>query len=102
MVEYYYYKSPIVAKIEPRAGLATGGTPIEISGAWFDNKVEYGLIPHCKIGEKVVRASFHSTVRIICTTPPNDYIYAPLPVKVSLNGVDWVDTGFTYSYYEQC
>lgn len=56
MVEYYYYKSPIVAKIEPRAGLATGGTPIEISGVWFDFKVEYGLVPHCMIGDKIIRA----------------------------------------------
>lgn len=35
-VEYYYYHQPIVKKVQPTIGLTTGGTPIEISGAWFD------------------------------------------------------------------
>ena len=34
-------------------------------------------------------------------SPPNDDIYNKIPVYVSLNGVDWVDTDFTYSYYIQ-
>jgi len=71
MVEYYYYKQPVVKKVEPTSGVTDGGTPIEISGAWFDSKIEYGLVPHCKIGDKIVRATFVSTVRIVCTTPPN-------------------------------
>lgn len=99
LVEYYYYKNPVVTKIEPTSGLKEGGTPIEVSGAWFDLKLQYGLVPHCKIGDKIIRGSFHSTVRIICITPPNDNIINPLPVKISLNGINWVDTGFTFSYY---
>lgn len=82
-------------------GLTVGGTPIEVSGAWFDERLEYGVIPYCMIGEKVVRAKFHSTVRIICYSPPNDNINLALPVKVSLNGVDFVDSGFFFSYYIQ-
>jgi len=101
LVEFYYYKTPTVKKIEPTSGLTTGGTPIEISGIWFDQKTEYGLFPYCKIGSMIVRASFSSTVRIVCYSPPSEYIAAPLPIKVSLNGVDWHDTGFTYSYYYQ-
>ena len=77
----------------------TGGTAVEISGAWFDEKLDYGVIPYCKIGEKIVRAQFSSTVRIVCYAPPNDDLTHALPVKVSLNGVDWVDSGFTFSYY---
>ena len=65
-VEYYYYHQPVVQKIEPMQGLTVGGTPIEVSGAWFDERLEYGVIPYCMIGDKVVRAKFHSTVRIIC------------------------------------
>lgn len=45
---------------------------MEVSGLWFDYKIEYGLVPHCKIGEKIIRGSFSSTVRIICVTPPNE------------------------------
>ena len=35
-VEKYYYHQPIVKKVYPTSGLTTGGTPIEVSGAWFD------------------------------------------------------------------
>lgn len=40
-------------------------------------------------------------MRIVCTTPPSAEIYQALPVWVSLNGVDWVNTDHTYSYYIQ-
>ena len=53
------------------------------------------------IGDKIIRAIFFSTVRIVCYAPPNDNIVAALPVKVSLNGVDFVDSGFFFSYYTQ-
>ena len=53
------------------------------------------------IGDKIVRATFWSTVRIVCYSPPNDNLAMALPVKVSLNGVDFTDTGFFFSYYVQ-
>lgn len=100
-VEYYYYHQPTVKKVQPTQGLTRGGTPIEISGAWFDLKLEYGVIPYCMIGDKVTRAQFVSTVRIVCYSPPNDNVLAALPIKVSLNGVDFVDSGFMFSYYNE-
>ena len=100
-VEYYYYQSPVVKKVEPKSGLTRGGTRIEVSGAWFAYKPEYGIVPHCKIGDKVTRAKFFSTVRIVCVTAPNDDINQLYAVSVSLNGVDYVDTGFKFRYYEQ-
>jgi hypothetical protein len=36
LVEFYYYKIPQVKKVEPTSGLTSGGTPVEISGIWFD------------------------------------------------------------------
>jgi len=100
-VEFYYYHQPKVVKVQPTQGLTRGGTPIEISGAWFDEKLDYGVIPYCMIGDKITRAVYISTVRIVCYSPPNDNIAAALPVKVSLNGVDFVDSGFFYSYYTE-
>jgi len=52
MVEYFYYQQPVVKKAEPTAGLTKGGTGIEISGY----RPEYGLVPHCKLGNKIIRA----------------------------------------------
>ena len=46
-VEYYYYHQPVVKKVQPTQGLTSGGTPIEVSGAWFDQKLDYGVIPYC-------------------------------------------------------
>lgn len=86
-------------KIEPLTGLDQGGTKLEVSGIWFDIKLEYGLVPMCKIGNKIVRAQFDSTVRITCITPPNEDIDALHPISISLNGVDWVTTDFEFTYY---
>lgn len=32
-VTYYYYRQPIIKKVEPLLGLTEGGTPISITGA---------------------------------------------------------------------
>ncbi len=85
----------------PKSGLTRGGTRIEISGAWFKYMPEYGIVPHCKIGDKVSRAQFFSTVRIVCMAPPNDDINQLYAVQVSLNGVDFLDSGYKFHYYEQ-
>jgi hypothetical protein len=99
-VEYYYYKQPEVKKIEPNMGLINGGTLIELSGINFAYRPEYGVVPHCKIGNKVSRAHYYSTVRIVCVSPPNGDIITPQPIYVSLNGVDFIDSGFFFNYYE--
>ena len=48
-----------------------------------------------------MRATYFSTVRIVCYSPPNDNLAVALPVSVSLNGVNFVDSGFFFSYYTQ-
>lgn len=62
---------------------------------------EYGVVPHCKFGDKIVRAHFDSTVRIVCSAPPGSELGVVYPFEVSLNGVDWSNSGFTFTYYEQ-
>lgn len=99
-VEYYYYKDCVVKDMQPHSGLIIGGTPVAVTGAWFKYMPEYGVVPHCKFGNKIVRAQFDSTVRIVCRAPPNDVLGEQLPFEVSLNGVDWSDTGFKFTYYE--
>lgn len=99
--EFKTYKNPVVKKVFPNIGLTDGGTLLELSGAWFDEQLEFSMMPYCKIGQKVVRGEFVSTVRIVCKTPPNDNIVQPQPIYVSLNGINWVNTGFFFSYYVQ-
>ena len=65
-VEFFYYQQPVVKKVQPYSGLTRGGTRIEVSGAWFAYKPEYGVIPHCRIGPHVTRAKYYSTVRVVC------------------------------------
>lgn len=99
--EFFYYRQPFVKKIEPSSGLVDGGTVIDVTGAWFDEKPKYGVFPFCKIGDTISRGRYIQTTRIQCTSPPSGAVVAPQPVAVSLNGVDWVDTGFSFSYYQK-
>ena len=100
-IEFYFYRQPFVKKIEPTSGLATGGTVLSITGGWFMQKPEYGVYPFCKIGGSIIRAKYVQSNRILCVTPPSSDILTPSSVAVSLNGVDFHDTGFTFSYYEK-
>lgn len=77
----------------PNVGVDVGGTAVEVIGHTYLYKAEYGIVPHCKFGDKIVRAYFDSTVRLVCDSPPNDNIGTPLSFEVSLNGVDWTSTG---------
>lgn len=68
-LEFYYYRNPFIKKVEPNSGLVTGGTIIDVTGGWFDEKPEYGVFPFCRIGDHVTRAKFIQTTRIQCTSP---------------------------------
>jgi len=98
-LEYYYYQQPIVKDMKPKGGPTTGGTVVIVRGAWFKYMPMYGVIPYIKVGNKVSRCEFESTVRLICRTPPNSDTNQKYPVAISLNGVDFVDTGLFFNYY---
>jgi hypothetical protein len=93
-VEYYAYKEPMVQKMHPSSGLTKGGTFVEVIGTWFRYMPEYGVVPHCKFGDNIVRAHFDSSVRLVCQSPANTNTTVRLPFEISLNGVDWSSTGF--------
>jgi hypothetical protein len=86
--------------MHPSSGLTKGGTFVEVVGLWFKYMPEYGIIPHCRFGDKIVKGHFDSTVRIVCQSPPNSDTSSRLPFEVSLNGIDWSTTGLLFSYYE--
>lgn len=99
-LQFYYYRQPIVKKVEPLLGLTEGGTPISITGAWFDERPEYGVFPFCRIGGKLGKARFYSSTRIVCWSPKSTNIDESLRIEVSLNGYDFSDTRYKFNYYE--
>jgi hypothetical protein len=44
-----------VKKIQPSSGLVDGGTIIDITGGWFDEKPQYGVFSFCKIGNSIIK-----------------------------------------------
>jgi hypothetical protein len=66
----------------------------------FSYYPEYGVVPLCRFGGKVVKAQFDSTVKIICETPQSKPA-VDLPFEVSLNGVDWSETGFSFTFFDE-
>lgn len=99
-LEFYFYRQPIVTKLEPNSGLTTGGTTVDISGAWFAENPMYGQFPFCNFGGTIVRGRFISSTRIQCNSPATQQSNA-VKIMVSLNAVDWVDTNHEFGYYEK-
>ena len=99
-LEFMFYRNPIVTKLEPNNGLTSGGTVVDISGAWFNENPNYGQFPFCKFGDNIVRGRFISTTRIQCTSPATQISNA-VGIYVSLNAFDWVPTGHDFGYYDK-
>ncbi|CAI2384727.1 unnamed protein product [Moneuplotes crassus] len=98
--ESFFYKQPEVKNIHPHGGPIEGGTEIVVEGADFQYNPDKGVIPHCQIGDKIVKARYESSVRIICPAPPGDSIDKKYPIKVALNNEDFMDTGKFFHYYK--
>jgi hypothetical protein len=60
----------------------------------------YGVFPFCRFGGIIVRGRFIATTRIQCTSPQTTQSNA-VKIEVSLNAVDWVDTGHDFGYYNK-
>ncbi len=98
-LEYYYYKHPYIQSFSPHGSVVTGGTEVLVVGAWFDYKPEYGVKPFCKFGNSIVEGTFLSTVRITCVAPSSEKINVRVNFDVSLNGVDFTNSGLKFTYY---
>lgn len=55
-VEFYQYPDCTMLSKHPNYGVDVGGTAVEVIGYSFLYKAEYGIVPHCKFGDKIVRA----------------------------------------------
>ncbi len=82
-MEYFYYIQPTVKYIWPTGGTVNGGSLVIVEGIWFKYRPEYGVVPYCKFGDKVVRGKWLNTVRILCPSPATDQGNSKVPVSIS-------------------
>ena len=99
-LEFYFYRNPWVKKLEPNSGLTDGGTTVDIEGAWFGENPQYGQFVFCRFGQNVVRGKFLWSTKVQCVSPKTETSNA-VKIEVSLNAVDWIDTGHDFGYYEK-
>ena len=93
--EFRYYALPNVLAMTPSLGPVTGGTTVTVRFTHWDTRV--ALQAACRFGENTVAAFIESSASISCITP---FVRAPasLPVSVALNGQDFIDSGFNFSF----
>ena len=96
---YLYYEDPVIQYIFPHGGPNTGGTEVELSGAWYINYPSMGATPRAMFGNSVVDCSFYDTVRVYCIAPAKPGFIGRVPLELSFNGQDWTESGQMYTYY---
>lgn len=57
--------------------------------------------PRLKFGDIEVDCTFKNTVRAMCPVPESKKVIGKVPIFISLNGVDWHDSGFFYTFYSE-
>ncbi|TMW63288.1 hypothetical protein Poli38472_002229 [Pythium oligandrum] len=91
---FEYYSAPVVERIEPSFGEATGGTPVLVRGRNF----RYSVSLSCRFGMMSVQARFINDSQMLCLSPPGQDGVATT-VAVTLNGQDFSSSDevvFTY------
>lgn len=100
--EYLYVKETSVEKVRPTEVLETGQVPILVKGSNFLNTTTLA----CRFGEVSVRASFLTPWLVACTAPSHSAQprlqrrVGLFPVEVSVNGLDFTESGKTIEYVQ--
>lgn len=89
---FQYYPDPEVISIHPSAGIFKGDIPVTLTGRGLDQGVDWS----CKFGASIVSGELQADGSVICNNPPGD---GEVRVALSLNGVNWHDTGLNFHYY---
>lgn len=84
----------------PSLGSTVGGTLLTVSGTGFENTVRFV----CKVGSTASPSvRYFSSTRVVCQVP-TAAAAGVVPVYLSNNGLDFVTSSATFTYYgvEQC
>jgi hypothetical protein len=87
-----YMENPTVSQIIPILGPITGDTIVHLYGSGM---LVEGMV--CRFGDIDVAASYHSVDHISCISPTQEVI-GQLPISISVNGYNYISTGFTFQY----
>lgn len=101
-VEYLYVNETSVQDVRPTEVLETGQVPVLVRGANFLNTSTLA----CRFGAVTVRASFLTPWLVACTAPSHSAQprlqrkLGLFPVEVSVNGLDFTDSGKMIEYIQ--
>ena len=94
IIQFTYTEAFRIDRLEPLTGPTSGGTQVTIHG---DNFYLIAERPMCQFGTAAPsQATVVSRATILCETP--FHAVGNVPVFVSMNGVDFVDTGEVFRY----
>lgn len=100
--EYLYVKETSVQEVRPTEVLETGQVPVLVKGSNFLNTTTLA----CRFGAVSVRASFLTPWLVTCTAPSHSAQprlqrrFGLFPVEVSVNGLDYTDSGKMIEYIQ--
>lgn len=101
-VEYLYINETSVNDVRPTEVLETGQVPVLVRGSNFLNTSTLA----CRFGAVTVRASFLTPWLVACTAPSHSAQprlqrkLGLFPVEVSVNGLDFTDSGKVITYVQ--
>ncbi|CAM9134190.1 unnamed protein product, partial [Discosporangium mesarthrocarpum] len=95
---FSYLGNAEIDALVPSHGSIMGGANIFVQGRGFENTTNLG----CRFAETImVKSQFISGSEVVCLTPRYAHT-GPVPVEVTLNGVDFTDVGSVrFNYTEE-
>eukprot|EP01038_Epipyxis_sp_PR26KG_P007209 gene7209-9837_t len=101
-LEFLFAPDVSVDKITPSFGYTAGQFPIFVFGSNFFNTTSIG----CKFADMRSRGIYLTNTSIICLSPSplgrQELPSSVVNVDVTLNGLDYSDSGITFNYSEPC
>ena len=102
-LQFLYAADVSIDKITPESGYTSGDFPVFIFGANFLNTTGLG----CRFADMLSRGIFLSNVSVLCLAPspigrPDLARLDSITVEVTLNGLDYTDSGVLFAFKEPC
>ena len=94
-VAFQFYDDPVFESVYPSLGSSTGGTVVTLLGAGFVPLPKFS----CRFGDQRAAATWISENKVSCTSPEG-MAGSTVVLSLSLNGVDYIASPYTFRYIE--